>query len=101
MKFGLKGTSWVCHGRHGEVGIVEYGIKAMHQQLFAELLVEGVWEKIGEARQNLNTIQRQVREITEQQKQRTYGSVHHRHLYLETGDELDQTNDSKDISATT
>ena len=26
MKFGLKGTSRVCHGRHREVGIVEFGL---------------------------------------------------------------------------
>jgi len=25
MEFGLKGTSRVCRGRHGEVGIVEFG----------------------------------------------------------------------------
>jgi len=25
MEFGLKGTSRICHGRHGEVGIVEFG----------------------------------------------------------------------------
>jgi len=26
MEFGLKGTSWVCRGRHGEVGIVEFDL---------------------------------------------------------------------------
>jgi len=26
MEFGLKGTSRVCRGRHGEVGIVEFGL---------------------------------------------------------------------------
>ena len=30
MEFGLKGTSPVCRGHHGEVGIVEFGLYASH-----------------------------------------------------------------------
>jgi len=29
MEFWLKGTSWVCRGRHGEVGIVEFGLDSV------------------------------------------------------------------------
>jgi len=33
MEFWLKGTSRVCRGRHGEVGVVEYGLyKAQRQR---------------------------------------------------------------------
>jgi len=30
MEFGLKGASRVCRGRHGEVGIVEFGRNRAH-----------------------------------------------------------------------
>jgi len=46
------------------------------QHLFTQLLIEGVWKQIGEARQDLNTIQCQVGEVAEQQQQWTYGGVH-------------------------
>ena len=29
IEFGLKGTSRVCRGRHGEVGIVEFGLQSL------------------------------------------------------------------------
>jgi len=58
------------------------------QHLFAEFLVEGVWKEVREARQNLNAIQRQVSEVTQQQQQGPHGCVHDRHLDLEPGDEL-------------
>jgi len=28
MEFGLKGTSRVCRGRHGEIDVVEFGLNA-------------------------------------------------------------------------
>jgi len=31
MEFGLKGTSRVCHGRHGEVDIVEFGLNCVSE----------------------------------------------------------------------
>jgi len=34
MEFGLKGTSRVCRGRHGEVGIVEFG----HNQITGTII---------------------------------------------------------------
>ena len=43
MEFGLKGTSRVCRGRHGEVGIVEFGlIGTFHEQAEVCLLTAGV-----------------------------------------------------------
>jgi len=38
MEFRLKGTSWVCRGRHGGVGIVEFG----YYQTLADLTLNGL-----------------------------------------------------------
>ena len=62
-----------------------------YQELFTQFLVEGVREQIGEARENLDTIQRQVSEVSKQQEQWSHGRVNDRHLDLKTRDELHST----------
>ena len=66
----------------------------MREQLFTELLVEGVWEELGEAGQHFDDVEVHAAVVLQHEQQRTHGRVNHIHVYLETLDELKQHEDT-------
>ena len=58
------------------------------EDLVAELLVEDVWEELGEVGEGLYDVEVEVAEVAHLQQERPHGRVHWLHVHAEPRDEL-------------